>query len=218
MVHLLHFSSFVKVFIAVLLEITLFVILRQQKYSCARWFMFYCALRNVALTPFIFMGLHAYVWAYWPTEMIKLCWLAWIAARIMSLHWHEGLDRLTNIATKVPFFIVAGLSVFYFPPDRSLKMPLYESHAQAIIFGAMVGGIVISFRGKHLRAALAFLALALAGLASAVAWRTWGYLPWLFQDAWLTGLGIATLLFSSRQFASRIGPVASVFRASLGGH
>lgn len=220
MIHILHLSALVKGGIAVILELLLFIILRQQpKYSSLRWFMFYSAGRNLFLVPFyLFANLNVYALAYWPTEMVKLCWLAWIAARIMSLHWHDGMDKLTNLGTKIPFFVVAALSVLYWPPDRSLKMPLYESHAAAIIAGAMAGGIIISLRGKHLRTAIAFLALALAGLVAAVAWRVWGYQPWLFQDAWLAGLGIALLLFSGRQFGSRIAPAGRVFHASLGGH
>lgn len=162
-----NWLDYVLIVACCVLNIYAFSVIRSSTLRSFRYYMVVLLLQKVIL----FSTLHSMQWyfdLYWYSEMIALCWMAYLAGQV----WQLAIPISNQLVTKIPCAVVIVVSLFYMPTTyRTNQMMLsYRGHVLSICFLTLLGAFVFATAKKHLPLAQAVLTATLAGLSVAALW------------------------------------------------
>lgn len=155
----------------------------QPKFRTIRWFLGFCALRDISL--FIIDGHRQLYWDVgWTSKQIEMIWLAWIAGYIASID-----SGKYEWPMRIPALGVAVISLLNLPFYATAEqMQQYQYHAQLIIILTILVACLLTIRENQIQLAGAVAALAGSGLVSALMFLAGRYSPTVASLIWIAGL------------------------------
>lgn len=155
----------------------------QPKFRTIRWFLGFCALRDISL--FIIDGHRQLYWDVgWASKQIEMIWLAWIAGYIASLDSPKYEWPMRIPALGVAIISLSNLP-FYATAER---MQEYQFHAQLIVIVTVLIACLLTIRRAQFSLAGGVAALAGSGLVSAVMFAAGNSSSMVASLIWIGGL------------------------------
>lgn len=155
----------------------------QPKFRTIRWFLGFCALRDISL--FIIDGHRQLYWDVgWASKQIEMVWLAWIAGYVASLN-----SGKYEWPMRIPALGVTIISLFNLPFYATAeRMQEYQLHAQLIVIVTVLIACLLTIRHADLQLAAGVAVLAGSGLISAVTFAAGKFSPTVASLIWIAGL------------------------------